>query len=170
MQCLMVWNEHRMNTDEQELKEVIDVWHISTQAKMRPPKINAGKTVLDTQRQSVCWFDETVKYTYLSLRMEISCIYLSQERSSTTTSKIWTSAAEISMKKETLGKRWGWASSCLSDRPLFSEECVSCLSLFVSLTVTELCCLWARSSFQHARPAGQPSDRTRIETPDRCAV
>lgn len=166
----MVWNEHRMNTDKQELKEVIDVWHISTQAKMRSPKINAGKTVLDTQRQSVCWFGETVKYTYFSLRLGISCIDLSQERSSTATSGIWTSAAEISMKKDPPRKRRGWASSCLSDRPLFSEECVSCLSLFVSLTGTELCCLWACSSFQHpSSSAGQPSDRTRIETPDRCA-
>lgn len=166
----MVWNEHRMNTDEQELKEVIDVWHISTQVKKRPPKINAGKTVLDTQHQSVCRFDETVKCTYFILLMEISCIDLSQERSSTTTSGIWTSAAEISMKKDTLGKRWGWASSCLSDRPPFSEECVSCLSLFVSVTGTELCCLWACSSSQQpSSSAGQPSDRTRIETPDRCA-
>lgn len=105
MQCLMVWNEHRMNTDEQELKEVIDVWHISTQAKMRPPKINAGKTALDTRRQSARWFGKTVKYTYFSLRTEISCIDLSQRRSSTTTSGIWTSAAEISMKKRHPGQK-----------------------------------------------------------------
>lgn len=28
MQRLMVWNERRMNTDERQLEELIDVWHI----------------------------------------------------------------------------------------------------------------------------------------------
>ncbi|KAK5868027.1 hypothetical protein PBY51_012474 [Eleginops maclovinus] len=72
-------------------------------------------------------------------------------------------------------------SSCRSRSPdvgLYVEECVSCLSLFVSLTGAELCCLWLAFSpslplyvpSSHSPERETPPDRAGLQVPDLCAV
>lgn len=54
MQCLMVWNEHWMNTDERQFGGSNRCVTHLLQPKRAALEINAGKAVLDDPRKPNC--------------------------------------------------------------------------------------------------------------------